>query len=72
MFNLVGASKIGAALEGIAPNLIGEMMALVNTQLPAPGGMGEQRAYGRESETPLSQSVPAKSTNEAAERNNEF
>ncbi len=64
-------AKIGAALEGIAPNLIGETMALVNAQLPGPGGIGEQRAYGRDSETPLSQSALTTLTDEAAERNNQ-
>lgn len=65
-------AKLGAALEGIAPNLIGETMALVNGLLPAPGGIGGQRAMGKESETPLSQSVLTTLTNEAAERNNEM
>lgn len=64
-------AKLGAALEGLAPNLVGEVSALVNTQLPAPGGIGEQRAFGRDSETPLSQSVLTELTNQAAEENNE-
>ncbi|AQG80280.1 SDR family NAD(P)-dependent oxidoreductase [Spirosoma montaniterrae] len=65
-------AKLGAALEGIAPNLIGELTALVNTQLPAPGGIGEQRAYGRDSETALSESFLTTLTDQAAEQNNEL
>jgi len=65
-------AKLGAALEGIAPSFIGETMALVSRQLPGPGGIGEQRAFGRDSETPLSQSFITQLTNEAAEQNNEL
>lgn len=65
-------AKVGAALQGVAPNVVAELSALVNTQLPAPGGIGEQRAYGFESETPLSQSVLTTLTDEAAEQNNEI
>lgn len=64
-------AKLGAALQNIAPNLMGELMGLVNLTLPAPGGIGEQRAYGKDSETALSGSFLAALTNEAAERNNE-
>ncbi|QJW90779.1 SDR family oxidoreductase [Spirosoma taeanense] len=65
-------AKIGAALEGLAPNLIGETMGVLNTFLPDPGGIGEQRALGKDSETPLSQSFLTNLTNEAAEQNNEI
>ncbi len=65
-------AKFGAALEGLAPNLISELTALVNKQLPAPGGIGEQRAYGRDSETPLSESFVTTLTDQAAKQNNEL
>lgn len=64
-------AKLGAALQNLAPNLMGELMAVVNQTLPAPGGIGEERAFGRDSETDLSQSFLAALTDEAAERNNE-
>jgi len=64
-------AKIGAALEGIAPNLMAETMALVNRQLPAPGGIGDKRAFGFESETALSESFVTQLTQDAATRNNE-
>ena len=44
----------------------------LNMGTAAPGGIGEQRAYGRDSETPLSQSALTALTDEAAERNNEI
>ncbi|MDB5242433.1 MAG: ketoacyl reductase, partial [Spirosoma sp.] len=55
-----------------APNLMGELMAVVNASLPAPGGIGEKHALGKDSETALSQSFLAESTNRAAEHNNEI
>lgn len=64
-------AQLGALLEGASPSLIGETMAVVNRWLPAPGGIGEQRALGRDSETALSRSFVAHLTNEAAEQNNE-
>ncbi|GAB3643138.1 SDR family NAD(P)-dependent oxidoreductase [Spirosoma arcticum] len=64
-------AKFGAALQNVAPNLMGELMAVVNQTLPDPGGIGEQRAYGRDSETALSESFVAQLTDEAAEQNNE-
>lgn len=65
-------AKLGAALQNMAPNLMGELMAVVNDTLPGPGGIGEKHALGKDSETALSQSFLAESTNEAAERNNEM
>ncbi|MBD2755957.1 SDR family NAD(P)-dependent oxidoreductase [Spirosoma validum] len=64
-------AKVGAALQGVAPNLISELMAIVSETLPEPGGIGERRALGRDSETSLSESVLTTLTDEAAERNNE-
>ena len=65
-------AKLGAALQGIAPNLISELMAVANETLPAPGGIGEQRARGKDSESTLSQSVLTTLTDQAAGRNNEL
>lgn len=64
-------AKVGAALQGLAPNLIAETMALVNELLPGPGGIGQQRAAGKDSETKRSASVLTTLTDQAAERNNE-
>lgn len=64
-------AKIGASIQGFAPGLISELMALVASALPAPGGIGEQRALGQQSETQLSESVLTTLTDKAAEKNNE-
>ncbi len=64
-------AKIGVALQGVAPNLMAETMAIVNQMLPAPGGIGSRRALGKDSETELSESVLTTLTDQAAERNNE-
>lgn len=64
-------AKVGAILQGAAPNLVSELMAIVNETLPAPGGIGEQRAKGKDSESTLSESILTTLTDEAAERNNE-
>ena len=65
-------AKIGVALQGVAPNLMAETMAVVNRMLPAPGGIGERRAAGKDSESELSESVLTTLTDQAAERNNEI
>ncbi|GAB3019228.1 SDR family NAD(P)-dependent oxidoreductase [Spirosoma pulveris] len=66
------SAKVGAILQGSAPNLMAETMAIVSSMLPDPGGIGEQRAKGKESETALSESFLTTLTDQAAERNNEF
>lgn len=64
-------AKIGVALQGLAPNLVAETMAIVNGLLPDPGGIGEKRALGKDSETALSESVLTTLTDKAAQKNNE-
>lgn len=65
-------AKVGALVQGLAPNLMAETMAVVSGMLPAPGGIGEQRTTGKESETALSSSIVTTLTDQAAERNNEM
>ncbi|GAB4038410.1 SDR family NAD(P)-dependent oxidoreductase [Spirosoma jeollabukense] len=65
-------AKIATALHGIAPGLITDTLAFANGFLPDPGGIGEQRATGKDSETWLSDSVLAHLTDEAAKANNEI
>ncbi|WP_026262441.1 SDR family NAD(P)-dependent oxidoreductase [Spirosoma panaciterrae] len=64
-------AKLGASIQGLAPNLLAEVMGVVARLLPNPGGIEEQRAKGKTSETPLSESVLTTLTDQAAERNNE-
>lgn len=65
-------AKVGVALQGLAPNLVAETMAIANTMLPDPGGIGEKKALGKDSESALSESVLTTLTDQAAERNNEL
>ena len=64
-------AKVGVALQGIAPNLVAETMAIANAMLPDPGGIGEKKALGKDSESSLSESGLTTLTDQAAERNNE-
>ena len=64
-------AKVGAAIQGVAPNLLAEVTAIVARLLPEPGGIGSERALGKDSKSALSESVLTTLTDEAAERNNE-
>jgi hypothetical protein len=48
------------------------MLAIVNSLLPGPGGIGARRARGYESESRLSPSILTALGDRAAERNNEI
>ena len=65
-------AKVVTAVHGVAPGLITDLLAVANGLLPEAGGIGEQRAFGRDSETPLSQSFLTSLTDNAAESNNEL
>lgn len=65
-------AKIATALHGLSPGLVTDTLALFNTLLPAPGGIGEQRTVGKASETRLSESILTRLTDEAAVENNEM
>ncbi|GAB4019801.1 SDR family oxidoreductase [Spirosoma migulaei] len=65
-------AKVGISVQGVAPNLVAEVMTLVARMLPGPGGIGEQRALGKNSETALSESVLTTLTDQAAQQNNEI
>lgn len=64
-------AKLANAVHGLMPNLTAEALALVNDWLPEPGGIGENRRLGKESETALSASPLARLTDQAAVANNE-
>lgn len=66
-------AKIGAAIFGVFPGLTADVLSLVNKYgLPAPGGIGERRATGKESESAASESFLTALTDEAAEQNNQM
>jgi short-subunit dehydrogenase len=71
-FVVLGApSKVAEKLYSLFPGLGADALACVNRLLPGPGGIGQQRAYGHESESALSQSPLTVLTQQAAIRNNE-
>ena len=49
-------AQILARFHGLFPGLTSDVLALVDRFLPAPGGVGEERRRGRESETSVSSS----------------
>jgi len=65
-------AQIGSILHGVVPGLFTEMMGLVNTWLPEPGGIGQQRAKGKDSETGLTQSPLTILTAKAEANNNQL
>lgn len=49
-------AQLVARLQGLFPGSMASILGLVNRFLPAPGGVGQERRLGRESETRVSQS----------------
>lgn len=56
----------------LAPTLTGEILAFVNRLLPASGGIGQNAAFGYESQSAFSPSILTKLGDTAATRNNEL
>ena len=72
-FLILGAPmKAAALLHSVFPGLASEALARVDQLLPGPGGIGRREAYGRDSETSLSQSWLTALTQKAALKNNEL
>ncbi len=65
-------AKLAVTAQALCPNLVAELLALVNDRvLPEPGGIGSATAKGRYSRSALPDAVTA-STDRAAARNNEI
>ena len=60
-----------AAFHGIAPGIATEINSIVNQFLPAPGGIGAQRAKGKNSESSAANNIVTGLTDDAAANNNE-
>jgi NAD(P)-dependent dehydrogenase (short-subunit alcohol dehydrogenase family) len=65
-------AQLAVTFHALCPGLVQDMLGLVNRLLPAPGGIGRQRAKGRESESSLSPSWLTALSESAALRNNEI
>ena len=64
-------AKLLVGLNGVAPQLVSEVSALINRWLPDPGGIGTDRASGDESTSNWSPSFLTTLTQRAARRNNQ-
>jgi short-subunit dehydrogenase len=65
-------AKLAARMHGLFPGLTTDLMGLVNRFLPGPGGIGKERALGRDSQSWLSSSFLTVLTYRAAKKNNEL
>jgi NAD(P)-dependent dehydrogenase (short-subunit alcohol dehydrogenase family) len=64
-------AKLAAMAESIAPELVADLLGLVNRLLPAPGGVGTERIKGSESYSSMSPSWLTVLGDSAARRYNE-
>ena len=65
-------AEMAATFHALFPGLTTDILAWVNALLPGPGGIGEERASGAESESSLSRSWLTGLTQRAAQQNNEM
>ncbi len=63
---------LAVMFHGLFPGLTADILALVHRTLPGPGGIGKQRAPGKESESWAAPSLLTTLTERAARRNNEM
>src|SRR5688572_20255693 len=64
-------AKLAARFHGLFPGLSADLSSLVNALLPGPGGIGDRRAQGKESESAVSRSFLTALSQRAARQNNE-
>ena len=64
-------AKVAVRFHGMFPGLTADLLGLVNQLLPGPGGVGERRMKGKESESAVSPSILTVLNERAALRNNE-
>lgn len=64
-------AQLAARFHGLFPGLTADINAFFNNLLPAPGGIGERRARGKDSESGASESFLTTLTDQAAEQNNQ-
>lgn len=64
-------AKLATWFHGLFPGMTADLLGIVNRLLPGPGGIGEQRARGKDSTSPVAPSVLTTLSDRAAQRNNE-
>ncbi|MFN3322574.1 MAG: SDR family NAD(P)-dependent oxidoreductase [Bryobacteraceae bacterium] len=65
-------ARAAVLFHGVLPGMAADLAGFVNTLLPPPGGIGEQRAHGYESESGASRTWLTPLSDEAARRNNQI
>jgi hypothetical protein len=60
------------AFHGLFPGLTADLLGLTNYLLPSPGGIGTERAKGKDSQSAISPSWLTALSDRAALRNNEM
>jgi short-subunit dehydrogenase len=65
-------SRLATTFHGVFPGITAEMNALINAMLPGPGGIGEERRMGKQSESLVAPSILTMLNERAAVRNNEM
>jgi NAD(P)-dependent dehydrogenase (short-subunit alcohol dehydrogenase family) len=65
-------AMVGVRLHGVFPGLTAQVLGWVDRALPGPGGVGEQRVPGSESETWLTRSFLTTLTRRAAQESNQL
>jgi NAD(P)-dependent dehydrogenase (short-subunit alcohol dehydrogenase family) len=64
-------SRLASTFHGVFPGLTAQILSLANRLLPAPGGIGSERALGKESETPITRSRLTALTQSAGREHNQ-
>ena len=65
-------AKLAALFHGLFPGFSSDLLSGMNALLPGPGGIGTDRAKGKESESPVSRSFLTALSQRAAVENNEM
>jgi short-subunit dehydrogenase len=65
-------AKLAVAFHGLFPGLTADLLGLTNYLLPGPGGIGTDRAKGKDSQSAISPSWLTALSDRAALRNNEM
>ncbi len=65
-------AKLAATMHGLCPGFTADLLGMINSFLPAPGGIGTAAAKGKESESALSPSWMTTLNEQAALENNQI
>ncbi len=65
-------AQMAVKFHGLFPGLTADMLGVVNRLLPGPGGIGRNRAKGKDSESAIAPSLLTALSEAAARKNNEF